>query len=120
VARLGALAGADVGLVSTAWLGPGKEWELALRARALDNSMFVAGADIIGPDPALRCHGQSLIVDPKGRVLARAEPEQEGIICAALDPSVLDTQRGRLPLLGDRRPELYRGLIDPLVLSRDN
>ena len=107
LARLGALAGADVGLVATAWLGPGEEWELALRARALDNSMFVAGADIVNPDPTLRCHGLSMIVGPKGNVLARAEPEQEGIIWATLSQTDLDAQRGRVPLLYDRRPRVY-------------
>lgn len=106
-ARLSALTGIEVGLVPTAWLGPGDEWELALRARALDNSIFIAGADIIGPDPALRCYGRSLIVSPKGRVLVRAEPEQEGIICATLDPAEMAAQRGRVPLLADRRPALY-------------
>jgi predicted amidohydrolase len=114
-ARLSALMGIDVGLIATAWLGPGDEWELALCARALDNSIFVAGADIIGPDPALRCYGRSLIASPKGRVLARAEPEQEGIICATLDPAEMDAQRGRVPLFADRRPELY----GPLAGSYD-
>jgi predicted amidohydrolase len=110
LARLGALAGAEVALVPTAWLGPGQEWELALRARALDNGIFCAGADIVGPDPALRCRGLSLIVGPKGDVLARAEPDSEGIICATLRQADLDAQRGRVPLLHHRRPELYRGL----------
>jgi predicted amidohydrolase len=110
LARLCALQGADVALVPTAWLGPGDEWELALRARALDNSMFVAGADIIGLDPALRCHGRSMIVNPRGHVLTRAEPDREGIICATLDPTDLDAQRGRVPLLYDRRSHLYINL----------
>jgi len=110
LARLGALAGAEVALVPTAWLGPGQEWELALRARALDNGIFCAGADIVGPDPALRCRGLSLIVGPKGNVLARAEPDREGIICATLSQADLDAQRGRVPLLHHRRPELYKGL----------
>jgi predicted amidohydrolase len=111
LARLGALAGAEVALVSTAWLGPGDEWEVALRARALDNGIFCAGADIVGPDPALRCHGLSMIVDPRGKVLARAEPESEGIICATLHQADMDAQRGRVPLLRHRRPSLYRGLV---------
>ena len=111
LARLGALAGAEVALVSTAWLGPGDEWELALRARALDNGIFCAGADIVGPDPALRCRGLSLIVDPRGKVLARAEPDSESIICATLRQADMDAQRGRVPLLRHRRPSLYRGLV---------
>jgi predicted amidohydrolase len=111
LARLGALKGAEVALVPTAWLGPGDEWELALRARALDNGMFVAGSDIVGPDPALRCRGLSLIVDPKGNVLARAKPDSEGIICATLRQADLDAQRNRVPLLHHRRPELYDCLV---------
>ena len=111
VARLAALAGADVGLVATAWLGPGDEWELALRARALDNSLFVAGADIISYDPVLRCLGRSMIVGPKGKILAKAEPEREGIIDAVLKGEELDAQRNRVPLLKDRRPSLYGALV---------
>jgi predicted amidohydrolase len=110
LARLGALAGAEAALVPTAWLGPGQEWELALRARALDNGIFCAGSDIVGPDPALRCRGLSMIVDPKGNVLARAEPDSEGIICATLSQVTLDAQRGRVPLLHHRRPDLYESL----------
>lgn len=103
VARLAALAGADVALVSTAWLGPRDEWVLALRARALDNSFFVAGADIVNPGPALRCVGASLIVGPRGEVLAEAGPGQEGIIDAILDGVTLRRQRDRVRLLDNRR-----------------
>jgi predicted amidohydrolase len=107
LARMAALSGADVGLVATAWLGPVDEWELALRARALDNSIYVAGADIINPDPALRCQGASMIVGPRGHVLARAELEREGIVHAVLKESALEAQRKRVPLLQERRPEVY-------------
>lgn len=101
LARSQALAGAELALVSTAWLGPGEEWELALRARALDNGIFVAGADIV--DPAIGCRGRSLIVDPRGAVLARAPEGVDALITARLDPEVMRTQRARVPLLHDRR-----------------
>ena len=110
IGRMAALAGADVGLVATAWLGPTAEWELALRARALDNALFVAGADIISTTPGLVCRGASMIVGPKGNVLARAELGQEGIIHALLKEEDLAAQRSRVPLLGDRRPDLYDSL----------
>jgi len=112
LARLAALGGAEVCLVPTAWLGPGEEWELALRARALDNSMYVAGADIISEDPDLRCRGLSMIVGPKGNVLARAQPGEEGIIHALLRTKELAAQRARVPLLRDRRPALYGPLVE--------
>jgi predicted amidohydrolase len=110
VARLATLQGAEICLVPTAWLGPGEEWELALRARALDNSVFCLGADIINPEPALRCHGLSMVVGPRGEVLARAEPSREGIICARLQARTLYDQRVRVRLLNNRRPELYGAL----------
>ena len=111
VGRLVGLGGADVALVATAWLGPREEWELALRARALDNSIFVAGADIIITVTGLRCVGASMIVAPKGNVLARAELGKEGIIHAVLKRQDLEAQRNRVPLLRDRRPDLCGQLI---------
>jgi predicted amidohydrolase len=111
LARLAALGGVDLCLVPTAWLGPGEEWKLALRARALDNSVFVAGADIISADPALRCQGLSTIVDPRGTILVEAEPGREGIIHTVLRGDVLAAQRRRVPLLRDRQPSLYRESI---------
>jgi predicted amidohydrolase len=106
VARASALQGADVALVPTAWLGPVDEWHLALRARALDNSFYVAGADIINPEPQLRCRGASMIAGPKGEVLAQSELGQEGIICARLSDAPLTAQRKRVALLANRRPDL--------------
>ena len=111
VGRLAALKGAELGLVSTAWLGPGDEWRLAVQARALDNAMFVAGSDIINPDPSLRCRGLSLIVNPKGHILAQAEPGVEGIIHAVLKQADLDAQRGRVAPLENRRPACYGQIV---------
>ena len=105
LARAQALAGVELALVATAWLGPGDEWELSLRARALDNAMFVAGADIV--DQGIGCHGRSLVVDPHGNVIARARTDTECLITADLDPAVMSRQRGRLPLFRDRRPAAY-------------
>ena len=105
--RLCLLQGAELCLVPTAWLGPGEEWELSLRARALDNCMFVAGSDLINGEPGLICRGLSMIIGPHGDVLARAEPGVECVIDAVLDPKKLEAQRKRLPLLRDRRPGLY-------------
>jgi len=111
LARLEFLAGAEVCLVPTAWLGPPEEWELSLRARALDNTIFVAGSDIVNPLPGLECRGLSLIVGPHGEVLARAEAGTECVIDAKLDPATMKQQRDRVPLKRDRVPSFYGGLV---------
>jgi predicted amidohydrolase len=111
-ARLCFFKGAELCLVPTAWLGPSEEWVLSLRARALENAFFVAGADLINKVPGLECGGHSFIADPHGEILARATAGVEGIIDAILEPAVFEEQRRRLPLRRDRRPDLYRPITD--------
>ena len=106
-ARCAAACGAELALVPTAWLGPPAEWELALRARAMDNSMFAAGADIVSFADGLRCRGNSMIVGPHGDVLARAEPDSDCVIWADLDPAAITHQHQRLALLANRRDDLF-------------
>jgi 5-aminopentanamidase len=100
-------AGATLGLVGSAWFGPPDEWELAVRARALDNGIFVAGASVLGSFGAAPFRGASLIADPHGRVLARAREGAEEVICAEYDDGVVQAFRSRLPLLVDLRPGAY-------------
>ena len=107
LARMAAIDGAEVCLVPTAWLGPGDEWELALRARAMDNGICIAGADIISRQPGLICRGLSLIVGPHGDVLARATPGAETVIDAVLEAEDVQRQRDRVPLLDHRRLGSY-------------
>lgn len=113
LARVLALDGATLGLVATAWLGPGEEWELAMRARAMDNGMFVAGSALQGTYADFESHGGSVIINPHGRVLASAPPGSERVITAEYDEAVLAGFRGRVPLLAHRRLDLYGPLLQP-------
>jgi predicted amidohydrolase len=106
-ARSLARSGATLGLIGSAWFGPEEEWELAVRARAMDNGMFVAGAAVQGAFDAIPFHGASLIVDPHGTVLARARADREDLIVAEHDDEMVRTFRARLPLLDDLRPGAY-------------
>jgi predicted amidohydrolase len=110
VGRLVAVEGGEMALVPTAWLGPEPEWDVALRSRALDNAMYVLGADLINPVAGARCSGYSRIVDPHGRVIAAAVPDSEGIVVADLKAQVLETQRRAIRVFEDRRPDVYRPL----------
>jgi predicted amidohydrolase len=108
LARRLALDGATLGLVGAAWLGPAEEWELAVRARAMDNGMYVAASALQGAARGLAFHGRSLVADPHGRVVARCA-EGDGVIVADYDDEVVDGFRARLPLLAHRRPDLLGG-----------
>jgi predicted amidohydrolase len=102
-ARSLALAGAQLILLSTAWLGPVDEWELAVRARAVDNGVFIAAAALQGPEYA----GSSLIADPHGRIISHGRDAQSDLVIADLDPAEVDRFRADVPLLADRQPDTY-------------
>lgn len=108
--RLAMLEDVDVCFVPTAWLGPAIEWELSLRARALETMCYVVGSDLINTLPGLECRGHSMIVGPFGNILVRAQTMTECVIDAVLDPREISRQRDRLNLRGARRPELYTRL----------
>jgi predicted amidohydrolase len=83
-------------------------WEALVRARAIENQVFVVAANQVGKHPGgHHSGGGSLIVDPWGTVLARADGEAPGYIVAELDFAHQDDIRKRVPLLSHRRPEVY-------------
>ncbi len=93
--------GAEVLVVPAAWVaGPRKvdHWRTLARARAIENTVFVAGAAQPGP----RYSGHSLVVDPLGDVLAEAADEP-ALITATLDRKTLDEARRTNPSLANRR-----------------
>ncbi|MFE1629281.1 carbon-nitrogen hydrolase family protein [Brevibacillus reuszeri] len=105
IARQFALQGADILFVPAGWVaGAMKEdhWETLVRARAIENTMFICAADQVGNIFA----GRSMIVDPMGVVIASAG-EEEGLVVAELDPERISRVRGKLPSVANRRPEMY-------------
>jgi predicted amidohydrolase len=83
-------------------------WEVLLRARAIENSCYVAAAAQIGETrPGKPSYGRSLMADPWGLVIALA-PDEEGVIYADLEPERVRQVRRNLPSLASRRPEAYR------------
>lgn len=108
-ARLLTNAGAEMLVVPGAFnmtTGP-KHWELLMRARALDNQLFVAAAS---PARNLKAgyiaYGHSMIVDPWGEVLHELD-EIEGILVSPIDLGVNSKVRNQLPVLSARRGDLY-------------
>jgi predicted amidohydrolase len=108
--RILTLEGAELVTVPAHFTTPtGKDhWHVLLRARAIENQVFVAAAAQVGETlPGRPAYGRSLIADPWGIVLAQA-PDEETVIAAELDRSRLREIRAKLPSLANRRPEAYR------------
>jgi predicted amidohydrolase len=94
-------AGAQALLLPAEWVpGPLKEdhWATLIRARAIENTIYVAAADQCAPTGA----GNSMIVDPMGVVLASLG-EQTGVALAALAEDRLRDVRSKNPALELRR-----------------
>ncbi|HHX87360.1 MAG TPA: carbon-nitrogen hydrolase family protein [Firmicutes bacterium] len=79
-------------------LHTGKDhWEVLLRARAIENRVYIVAPGQIGHHPPnFRTYGNSMIIDPWGTVLARA-PEEEGVIGATLSLERLERIRSKMP-----------------------
>ena len=83
-------------------------WETLVRARAIENQVFVIAANQYGAHPAgQHSGGRSMIVDPWGLLLAQA-PDGEAHILADLDLERQREIRRDLPSLANRRPGAYR------------
>jgi predicted amidohydrolase len=107
--RIQALRGANAVTLPSAFTAvTGKDhWEPLLRARAIENQVFVIAPDQRGAStPKLNWHGRSMIVDPWGVVLAQAA-DGECVITADLDLAAQCDIRARVPSLANRRPETY-------------
>lgn len=97
-------AGAEVFTVPAAFTAPtGRaHWEVLLRARAIENLGFVLAPAQGGIHPNGReTYGDSLIIDPWGRVLAR-RPRGAGVVLAALDREAQQATRVSFPCLQNR------------------
>jgi predicted amidohydrolase len=108
--RILALGGAQFVTVPAHFTTPtGKDhWHVLLRARAIENQLYVAAAAQIGEtQPGRPAYGRSLIADPWGVVLAQA-PDEETVIAAELDRAHLELIRAKLPSLANRQSAAYR------------
>ena len=110
LARLMTDAGAKVILVPAAFnmtTGPA-HWELLFRSRAVDNQVYTVGtAPARDPNASYQSWGHSIVCSPWGDVLTQADAD-ECVKVTELDLDRLMRIREELPLLKQRRTDLYR------------
>lgn len=107
-----ALAGADFVAVPTAVMQPYDFVSTHMvPTRAFENQVFVAYANRCASENGLEYIGQSCVVGPDGKDLARAEHD-EILIFADLERDLLEKWRQINTYLTDRKPTLYGPLTD--------
>ena len=80
-------------------------WEVLLRARAIETGCYVIAAAQAGTHENGRStYGNSMIIDPWGRVLTRLGGDGPGIAIADIDPAAVAEARSKVPALDNARP----------------
>ncbi len=109
-----AVAGARLVTVSAAWatgLFKEEHWVTLLRARAIENTLWIAAVDQV-PDPDAKPTrapagvGRSLLIDPMGVVRCDLGPSA-GVVVAEADLAQVDSVRTVLPSLANRRADVF-------------
>jgi predicted amidohydrolase len=104
--RAEALAGADVISLPAAFTRQTGEahWDVLVRARAIENGVFMIAAAQAGlHEDGRETYGHSIIVDPWGRVLAQASGTGEAVVTADIDIAEVRSARQKVPNLRNAR-----------------
>lgn len=82
-------------------------WEILFRSRAIDNQVFTVGcAPARDLSSSYVSYANSMVVSPFGEVIDRLDGDEGYIVCS-LDFGYVDKVRGELPLLAQRRLDIY-------------
>jgi predicted amidohydrolase len=120
MARALTMEGAELLCVSAAWeVERAEEWRTYVLARAYENACYVVGANRVGEDQTYSFAGDSLIVSPRGQLLAalvgERDPETgkpiEGYCLARIDMEEVRRAREDSQILQARQPLAYRSLV---------
>jgi predicted amidohydrolase len=106
--RTYAVEGASILFVPAQWpIQREAHWLALLRARAIENQMYVVGTNVVGKNENDTFNGRSIIFDPWGDVVAEAGDVKQ-ILYGEIDLEQVSKIRRDIPVFHDRVPHLYR------------
>jgi predicted amidohydrolase len=106
--RTYALSGVNMVYLPAEWPNPRlAHWRTLLRARAIENQMFMIGVNRVGNDGTYSFFGHSAIIDPWGNAVVEGG-ESEILLTATIETDMVAEVRQKIPVFKDRRPELYK------------
>lgn len=86
-------------------------WETLIKARAIDNQCYVVATSPSQiENPYYVVWGHSMIVNPWGKIIAKAH-ENEEILYANITQSSLSSVRNQIPVLTNRRNDIYDTIL---------
>lgn len=107
LARSLSLNKAQMIVVSAQWPSSRVEhWKTLVRARSIENQLFMVCSNRTGTDGTLQFPGMSMIVDPMGNMLTQAKNDA-GTVLAKIDSGLVKTSRTQIPCIQDRRHDIY-------------
>jgi len=108
VIRLTRLKGAQLIVCISASPAARKEYfEILTAARAIENTAYLAYVNLAGVEEGLQFWGGSRLIDPTGRVLAKAKYDEPEVVFCEADLRDLRSAEAFIPTLRDIRPELF-------------
>jgi deaminated glutathione amidase len=110
ISRILTVNGASILASPSAWVAgfmKQEHWEIMVKARAIENGVYVIAPNQVGN---IYC-GHSMVIDPFGSTLADMG-NREGVEIIDIDSSRIYTIRRTLPLLMNRRTDVYKNYID--------
>jgi predicted amidohydrolase len=110
ISRILTVNGASILASPSAWVDgfmKREHWEIMVKARAIENGVYVIAPNQVGN---IYC-GHSMVIDPFGSTLADMG-SREGVEIIDIDSSRIDRIRRTLPLLMNRRTDVYKNYID--------
>jgi predicted amidohydrolase len=91
-------------------------WENFLSTRALENGVYFAACNHVGPEGDWNMSGKSMVIDPRGKNQSQASQFEEQLLTVEIDRSQVIESRTKFPLFRDRRPDAYAAITSKTEL----
>lgn len=105
-----AVEGARLIVVPAEWpIERVEHWRALLVARAIENQCYILATNAAGQTGETVFGGHSMIVDPWGKIVVEAG-DAPMMVTAEIELDLVEEVRERIPILSDRRPDLYEPL----------
>jgi omega-amidase len=103
-----ALQGVQIVLLVAAWpIQRIDHWKTLLRARAIENQVFMIAVNCVGNSGSTTFGGSSAVISPGGETLIEGSQADEELLTIEIDMEQVDHVRKKIPVFNDRRPDIY-------------